>query len=133
MAAPVSDQPTRERLHARLIERDLTHLADAVENSRVTVAGAELQIKTAKSYALYFRDPQLAEAVREVYGRPLKLQVTIDDEVGQAVPPANSPGPNASRPNDDDVTRRALSNPEVRRFQEAFPGSKVYKVRNLKE
>jgi len=71
--------------------------------------------------------------VREVFGRPLKLQVTIDDEVGQALPPANSPGSNASQQNDDDVTRRALSNPEVRRFQEAVPGSKVYKVRNLKE
>ena len=91
--------------------------------------------------------------MREVFGRPLKLQVTIDDEVGQALPPGKpSPGAevgqapegplgrgNAPRispanpPHDDDVTRRALSNPEVRRFQEAFPGSKVYKVRNLKE
>jgi DNA polymerase-3 subunit gamma/tau len=133
MAAEASDQSARERLHALLIERGLSHLADAVENSRITAAGPELQIKTAKSYALYFRDSQLAEAVREVFGRQLKLQVTIDDEVGQAIPPANSPGPNARRQNEDDVTRRALSNPEVRRFQEAFPGSKVYKVRNLKE
>jgi DNA polymerase-3 subunit gamma/tau len=128
----VSDQPARKRLHALLIDRGLAHLADAVENSRITAAGAELQIKTAKSYALYFRDPQLAEVVREVFGRPLKLQVTIDEEVGQA-PPSNSTGISASQQNDDDVTRRALQNPEVRRFQEAFPGSKVYKVRNLKE
>jgi DNA polymerase III subunit gamma/tau len=147
VVAPVSDQPARERLHALLIERGLAHLADAVENSRITVAGAELQIKTAKSYALYFRDAQLAEAVREVFGRPLKLQVTVDDEVGQPVsppnvgqapegPPGRADAPRispANTPNDDDVTRRALANPEVRRFQEAFPGSKVYKIRNLKE
>jgi DNA polymerase-3 subunit gamma/tau len=133
VASQSPDRPARERLHACLIERGLAHLADAIENSRITVAGAELQIKTAKSYALYFRDAQLAEAVREVFGRPLKLQVTIDDEVGQAVSPANSSGPDAGRPNDDDVARRALANPEVRRFQDAFPGSKVYKVRNLKE
>jgi DNA polymerase-3 subunit gamma/tau len=146
LVAPASDQSARERLHARLIEKELTHLADAVENSRITLAGAELQIQTAKSYALYFRDAQLAEAVRDVFGRPLKLQVTIDDaaDVGQApegplgrgdaprISPGNPAEPNASKHNDD-VTRRALSNPEVRRFQEAFPGSRVYKVRNLKE
>jgi DNA polymerase-3 subunit gamma/tau len=131
-----SDQSPRERLYARLIDKGLPHLADAVENSRITAAGAELQIKTAKSYALYFRDPQLAEAVREVFGRQLRLQVTIDDaaEVGQALSPAKPSTPPASETSsDNDVTRRALSNPEVRRFQEAFPGSKVYKVRNLKE
>jgi len=135
-ALRAGDALTVER-HPRqnLIERGLAHLADAVENSRITVAGAELQVKTAKSYALYFRDAQLAEAVREVFGRPLKLQVTIDDatDVGQALPPANAPGISTSQPNDDDVTRRALANPEVRHFQETFPGSKVHKVRNLKE
>jgi hypothetical protein len=93
-----------------------------------------LQVGTAKSYALYFRDAQLAEAVHEVFGRPLKLQVRIDEapEAGQPLSPDNSTTPAAVN-SDDDATRRALANPEVRRFQEAFPGSRVYKVRNLKE
>ena len=60
IAALEPDQSARERLHARLIEKELTHLADAVENSRIAVAGAELQIQTAKSYAIYFRDAQLS-------------------------------------------------------------------------
>jgi DNA polymerase III subunit gamma/tau len=131
-----SGLPARERLHACLTEKGLEHLADAVENSRITVAGAELQVKTAKSYALYFRDAQLAEAVREVFGRPLKLQVSID-EAGEAEQPLSPRKPSTAPANDasgeDDVTRRAMANPEVRRFQEAFPGSKIYKVRNLKE
>jgi DNA polymerase-3 subunit gamma/tau len=143
LVPPVSDQSARERLHARLIEKELTHLADAVENSRITVTGAELQIQTAKSYAIYFRDAKLAEAVKDVFGRSLKLEVTIEEgaDVGQVRQSTEGPlgrgdAPRlspANAPNDDDVTRRALSNPEVRRFQEAFPGSKVYKVRNLKE
>jgi DNA polymerase-3 subunit gamma/tau len=131
-----SSQEGRERLHACLMQKGLAHLADAVENSRIAVAGAELQVGTAKSYALYFRDAQLAEAVREVFGRPLKLQVTIDDtaEAGQPLSTAKPSSPSAGGANgEDDVTQRALANPEVRRFQEAFPGSKVYKVRNLKE
>jgi DNA polymerase III subunit gamma/tau len=66
--------------------------------------------------------------VREVFGRPLKPQVTLSDDMGAALPPSNP-----DTPIQDDVTERALANPEVRRFQEAFPGSKVYKVRNLKE
>jgi DNA polymerase-3 subunit gamma/tau len=122
------ESPARERLHAHLVGQGLTHLADAVENSRITVTAGELRVATAKSYALYFRDPKLLEAVREVFGRPLKPQVTISEEMEAPPPPAN---PDA--PIEDDVMRRALANPEVRRFQEAFPGSKVYKVRNLKE
>ena len=58
------------------------------------------------------------------------MRQATEGPLGRGDAPRLSP---ANAPNDDDVTRRALSNPEVRRFQEAFPGSKVYKVRNLKE
>jgi hypothetical protein len=34
---------------------------------------------------------------------------------------------------DDEAARRALEHPEVKRFQETFPGSQVRAVRNLKE
>jgi len=37
------------------------------------------------------------------------------------------------RPVQDDVAERALSHPEVRRFQEMFPDAQVRVVRNLKE
>jgi hypothetical protein len=99
-----------------------------VENSRITVTASELQIAAGKSYALYFRDPKLGEVVCEVFGRPLKIQINTSDEAGPTPPPASP-----ATLTEDDITQRALSNPEVRRFQEAFPGSKVYKVRNLKE
>jgi DNA polymerase III subunit gamma/tau len=122
------DLPGPNRLHAHLTHQGLAHLADAVENSRIVAAGGELQIATAKTYAIYFRDPKFLEAVREIYGRPLKLQVTVSDDVGQTVGQALSPAGT-----EDALTQRALANPEVQRFQEAFPGSKVYKVRNLKE
>jgi DNA polymerase-3 subunit gamma/tau len=123
-AAPSGD--ARERLHSHLAGKGLSHLADAVENSRLAVSGSELQVTAAKSYALYFRDAQFTAAVREVFGKPLRLQLTLSE--GGDPPPAPAP-----RATEDDVTRRALANDEVRRFQEAFPGSSVYKVRNLKE
>jgi DNA polymerase-3 subunit gamma/tau len=116
----------QQQLHAHLSQKGLTHLADAVENSRVTIAGLELQVVTAKSYKLYFDDKQFAEAVREVFGRPLRIQVTIGagGEPVAAMPSAAS--------QTDDATSRALANPEVRRFREVF-GGEVRRVRNLKE
>jgi hypothetical protein len=37
------------------------------------------------------------------------------------------------KPPQDDASERALSHPEVRRFQETFPDAQVRVVRNLKE
>jgi len=125
-APPVSSGEERGRLHAHLSEKGLTHLADAVENSRIAVSGAELQIVTEKSYKLYLEDKQFADAVREVFGRPLRISVTVGD-TGQQAPAAP-----AGRSKEDDTTRRALANPEVQRFQEVF-GGEVRTVRNLKE
>ena len=125
-AAPAPGVPddTRARLHAALVERGLTFLADAVENSEVAESAAELKFVTAKMYALHLKDPQMAGVVREVFGRPLRIAVTVG-EVGAApaVPPAAA---------ENEIAARALANPEMQRFREVF-GKKVRKVRNLKE
>jgi DNA polymerase III subunit gamma/tau len=117
----------RERLHSYLHEKGLTHLADAVENATIEIAGAELAVVTAKSYALYFNDAGFESAVREVFGRPLRIKVTV----GDAAPPAPAIHLALSA-GEDQATSRALAHPEVRRFQEVF-GGEVRKVRNLKE
>jgi hypothetical protein len=124
-AEPVTDD-ARGRLHAHLAKSGLTHLADAVENSRVVVAGGDLQVVTAKSYKLYFEDKQFSEAVRSVFGRTLRVQITLGE--AEATPAA----PPVVKEEGNDTTRRALAHPEVRRFQEVF-GGEVRKVRNLKE
>jgi DNA polymerase-3 subunit gamma/tau len=127
--APVKAGDERGRLHAHLVKAGLTHQADAVENSRISVAGAELRIVTAKTYAIYFGDKPFADAVREVFGRPLRIQISVG-ETGEQAPA--SPGSTASHANEDDATRRALANTEVQRFREVF-GGEIRKVRNLKE
>ena len=117
----------RERLHAWLHQKGLTHLADAVENASIAISGADLQVVAAKSYERYFKDRGFDEAVREVFGRPLRLKLTAGEPAAPA--PALAP----PRPGlDDDATSRALANPEVRRFRELF-GGEIRKVRNLKE
>ena len=124
--APMAEGDARQRLHAVLAERGLTFLADAVENSEVAESAAELKFVTAKMYALHLKDSQMAGVVREVFGRPLRIAVTVG-EVGAA--PAVPPAPAAA---ENEVAARALANPEVQRFREVF-GGEVRKVRNLKE
>jgi DNA polymerase-3 subunit gamma/tau len=117
----------RERLHSYLHEKGQQHLADAVEDSTIQASGAELVIVTAKSYALYFKDAAFEAAVRQVFGKPLRIKVTT----GDAAPPAAAIqlAPSAG---EEQATSRALAHPEVRRFQEVF-GGEIRKVRNLKE
>jgi DNA polymerase-3 subunit gamma/tau len=132
-AAPAGDP--RERLHSYLHEKGLAHLADAVENARITVSGADLNVIAPKSYALYFNDRAMADAASEVFGRPLRLKIAFDDAGEPASPGGVPPGPGAppaAGSNEDEVTARALANPEVRRFREVF-GGEIRKVRNLKE
>jgi len=125
--APQADAPAHQRLHQYLHEKGLTHLADAVENARITVAGGDLEVTAPKSYTLYFQDEHFAAAVREVFGRSLRLKLTADETAAPATPLS---APAAA--GDDDANARALANPEVQRFREVF-GGEIRKIRNLKE
>jgi DNA polymerase-3 subunit gamma/tau len=129
-APPMTAGDPRERLHAWLHENNHAHLADAVENAALTVTGGDLNIVAPKSYALYFKDRAFEDAVREVFGRPLRLKFATGDVAAGPAPIAVAAPPKAEA--EDEVTGRALSNPEVRRFREVF-GGEVRKVRNLKE
>ncbi len=124
-AAPASGSDLRSRLHAALIEANLMHLADALEHSELVESGAELVVTTPKMYVMYLKQAEFEAAVRRVAGRPIKI--TIKTGEARHVPVA------AAAPPEDEVSTRALSNPEVRRFQEAFPESQVRTVRNLRD
>ncbi|MFY9725824.1 MAG: DNA polymerase III subunit gamma/tau [Bryobacteraceae bacterium] len=125
--APLVPGDPRDRLHAWLTERGLTHLADAVENSRITLSGGDIQIQAPQSYHLYLKDRSFAEALCEVFARPLNLKLS-GDESPEAAPRQAAP---AAEPADD-AAGRALANQEVQRFREVF-GGEVRRVRNLKE
>jgi DNA polymerase III subunit gamma/tau len=124
--AAVTTIAARERLHQFLQEKGLTHLADAVENSVVTLAAGELSVVTPKSYARYFKDRGFEEAAREVFGRALRLKISTGEGSAPAAPILKTAS------SEDEVTGRALANPEVQRFREVF-GGEIRKVRNLKE
>jgi DNA polymerase-3 subunit gamma/tau len=129
-APPMIAGDPRERLHAWLHEKGNAHLADAVENAALTITGGDLNVVAPKSYALYFKDRGFEEAVREVFGRPLRIKLTTGDAAAGPAPISMVAPPKAD--SEDEVTGRALANPEVQRFREVF-GGEVRKVRNLKE
>jgi len=71
------------------------------------------------------RETDLNQAVRQIAGKPLKIKITFGETASQEKLAA------APR-QEDDVSRRALANPEVQRFRDVF-GGEVRAVRNLKE
>ena len=121
----------RQRLHTWLMENGMTHLADAVENSTLAIAGGDLAVTAPKSYGLYFKDKAFDQAIREVFGRPLRIKLAVGDAAAPQPALSAAPPPPAGN-EEDEVTARALANPEVQRFREVL-GGEVRRVRNLKE
>ena len=126
-APPVTGDEWRERLHAVLMEIGMAFTADAVEHSSVEAAAGELSFTTPEEFMLAMKADDVNQAVRKILGRPLKIKIAVGK--GTAPPPAVK----AAKAPEDETTARALANPEVKRFQEAFPGGQVRTVRNLKE
>src|SRR5579862_3865294 len=114
-AAPASGD-LRSRLHAALIEAKQMHIADAVENSTIVESGSELIVTVPKMYAMYFKEAGFEAALKRLTGKTMKIAIKTGETAAAPV---------AAAPRADEVTERALSNPEVRRFQELFPDSHV--------
>ncbi|MCS7023458.1 MAG: DNA polymerase III subunit gamma/tau [Bryobacteraceae bacterium] len=129
--APRSESPgsdLRSRLLTKLQQQGMAFLADAVEHSVVEEKPGEVGFTAAKEFGLALRSTDLAKVVESILGRPVKITVQFKD-AAQARPAATG----NSLPQQDETTRRALENPEVRRYRELFPGSEVRAVQNLKE
>jgi DNA polymerase-3 subunit gamma/tau len=119
----------REELHAKLSDLGMPFTADAVEHSEVTEVEGEIRFVTPDEFRLAMNEKDLQKAVLQVAGRPMRVSVKFGETQGQSL--GASPRPMEKKL--DDVSERALSHPEVRRFQEIFPDAQVRAVRNLKE
>jgi DNA polymerase-3 subunit gamma/tau len=126
-AAPVSSAEWKDRLHATLMEIGMAFTADAVEHSAIEVSAAELSFTTPEEFMLGMKENDINQAVRKILGRPMKIKITGGQGAVAAAPPQVQKAPA------DETTARALANPEVKQFQEAFPGGQIRTVRNLKE
>ncbi len=118
----------RDKLHATLMELGMTFTADAIEHSEVSEVNGELRFTTPREFSIAMREADINQAVRQIAGKPLKIKVTISDATSPD-PPRLGAAPAAQ---EDEVSRRALANPEVQSFRDVF-GGEVRTVRNLKE
>ncbi len=133
-AEPVASQPAagsdwRQRLHAEAVELGMTFIADAVEHAEVREENAGLAFVAAREFVLALRSEELKQLVRKVAGKPMKVSVAA----GVAAVAAQSVQGSAQADENEEAARRALAHPEVERFRQAFPGSQVRAVRNLKQ
>jgi DNA polymerase-3 subunit gamma/tau len=117
--------PWKDRLHSALTELGMQFTADAVEHSQITESNGELLFATPEEFKLALNEKDILKVVQKVAGRPMRVKVTAGT--------ANVTETPKIRPPRDDVSERALSHPEVQRFQEMFPDAQVRVVRNLKE
>lgn len=131
-ASAATGGDTRMRLLAYLRENNLTMVADGVQESELRESPSEWQFRGPKAYALAFRDASLKDAVQKVAGRAVRVSF-VPTEAQASGGGSASASPAASKAEDDETSQRALSNPDVQKFQEMFPGSHVRTVRNLKE
>ncbi len=115
----------RTGLHSALLDAGMQFTADAVEHSQVRESNNELHFTTPDEFKLAMNEKDILKVVQKVAGRPMRVKITFGQANITEVPKL--------KPQQNDVSERALAHPEVRRFQEMFPDAQVRVVRDLKE
>ena len=72
---------------------------------------------------------QVRQAAQQAFGKPMRVKITAGN------PAVQQPAIAAKKvsPTEEEVMQRALSDPGVQRFREAFPDAEIRQVRDLKE
>ena len=105
-------------------------MIDNLELSSVSESPLELTITAPKEACamLRFSEGDLQEAGKRAFGRSLGIKLVE----GAAASPAAPASPKRSDA-DEELMDRAMSDPAIKSFREAFPGAEVRQVRNLKD
>ena len=120
----------RERLHKGLMELNLPHTADAVEQSEITATATDLSfVVPGKIQQMALAD--LPKVIEQIAGKPMRINVKIGKPVVSG--PALEAAAPKTAPASDEASQRAMEHPEVQRFRKTFPEGNVRQVRDLKE
>ena len=117
----------RSKLHDALIEAGMQFTADALEQSSVADEGGVVAIVTDPGNKLSMKESDIQKVLAGIGLGAKRVKITFGAPAAAAAPIEKK------KPGDDDVTQRALENPEVQRFQQLFKDSQIRTVRNLKE
>ena len=120
----------RERLHKGLMELNLPHTADAVEQSEITATATDLSfVVPGKIQQMALAD--LPKVIEQIAGKPMRINVKIGKPVVSG-PALQAAAPKTAAASDE-ASQRAMEHPEVQRFRQTFPEGNVRQVRDLKE
>ena len=134
-----------ERLTSVLEQKNARLALDALRNSQIVEGPGVIEFITSRTQAVSLRGADFEHHVATAAGRAVKVKLTITDaaQTGPVKMAAEAvvagaaatgrAGNEAAVQEPNAAAQRALANPEVQRFQELFPESKVRGVRDLKE
>ncbi len=129
--APAPSVPGATDLRSRVIEiltaANRKSSAKAVERAELREQPDGVTLTAGKEFHLLLKSAEVQKAVAEAVGRPVRVNIALGESV--APPAATAKAEPAA---DADTEQRALSHPEVQRFQELFPGSRVKTVEDLR-
>jgi DNA polymerase-3 subunit gamma/tau len=131
-SAPVpEDGDLRTRLIAALQEMDRPFVVDNIEMASVAEAGGELVITAPKEACtmLQFSEGDLQQACQRLFGKTMRIRL----QEGAAADAPATPAPSRRSAGEEELMERAMGDPGVQSFREAFPGAEVRQVRNLKD
>ena len=120
----------KEKLCAALVQLGLQFTADAVAHSRIEAREGELVFVTPQDLLLAMNSQDIQQALRRTGAGAMRVMI----RAGGAVESSGAARPVAETKaeSEDELSQRALQDPEVRRFRELFPGQ-VRAVRDLRE
>jgi hypothetical protein len=123
---PIDDW--RAKIRDAMAAAGLTFSADAMAQADVQLNNNELLITASKEYQLDLGRDEISTALKQLGYPNMRFKVVF----GTPKPAPAGPAAAAAPKKEDEVTARALANPEVQRFREVF-GGEVRTVRDLKE
>ncbi|HYI92931.1 MAG TPA: DNA polymerase III subunit gamma/tau [Bryobacteraceae bacterium] len=128
VAEPPSD--LKAALYQALLDLHCNFTADAVEASEISENNGELTFVTPPEYRLAMSENDLRKAAQQALGKPYKVKVIIGTPANVGpVTPSKPAAPSV----EEEVMQRALSDPAIQSFREAFPDAEIRQVRNLKD
>ena len=134
VAPPSGASELRDRMVEALRQAGHDFVADNLEVAAVAETPQEVVITAPKGECkmLGFGKGDLQSAASTVLGRTVAVRLVEGQGSAPPAAPAANAGPRRSA-SEEEAMQRAMADPDVRTFQDRFPGAEVRQVRNLKE
>jgi hypothetical protein len=123
----------KQRLMAELEAMNSRFSLDAVRQAELVEGQGVVEFVAPREVALGLRAQDVEKALQKAAGRPVRTKITLTEAPASAAPPVAGAGASGAGGDVEAAEKRAMEHPDVQKFRELFPESKVRTVRDLKE